>query len=156
MAAIALPISALEPIRLESREAQAETECVVVCSTKEDPDTATVWHIARKTFALKWRFARLTARQDKLIAWLSTTDFSQAPASDLTELAGKLDELIETEHQILSLAHSLGSEIRAWWTKSLALLADQVEHLESIAESLHVAADAESTSLLAVALEQIA
>ena len=38
--------------------------------------------------------------------------------------------------EILQQAHRLGAEIRAWCQSSLVKLADQAEHLDSIAESL--------------------
>jgi len=162
MATMTLSISELEPIRLQAEEAQAETQCVVVCSKQERPDKRTVWNIFWKTAVLRRRFSRLTMRQAKSIEWLVGMDFTRTTSGDLTscsdleKLALKLDEIVADERKILELANSLGSEIRAWWNTSLSLLADQADYLDSIAESLHVAANPECTSLLAVALQEIA
>ena len=156
MAAIALPISELEPVRIEAEKAQAETECVVVCSKEERPDKGTVWHIAWKTFALRRRFSQLTIRQAKLITNLVKTNFTNGSPEQLEALATSIDELVSDEREILASANSLGSEIRAWWSTSLIALADQVEYLDSISQSLHVAADPEASLLMGLAVQQMA
>lgn len=153
MAALALPISELAPV---VDEAKVETECVAVCSKAERADTTTMWHIVRKTYSLKRRFAQIVTRQGELIDKLVGRDFSTTPVAELSSLANSIDSLTTDERELLNLVNGLGAELRVWWATSLLRLADQVDHLESIAESLHVASDPESSLLLALAVEQMA
>jgi hypothetical protein len=67
-----------------------------------------------------------------------------------------LDKIISKDHELLTKANALGAEIRVWWSASLARLAEQVEHLDSIAESLHLAVDSEASALLALAAGELA
>lgn len=156
MAAIALPISELEPIRTESRRAQAETECVVVCATQERAEKGAIWAIIWKTVVLRHRFQRLTARQQKFVSCLIHADFNRTPSHELVVLAQSLDDLVADERNILVQANSLGVEIRAWWEASLLILAEQAEYLDSIATSLRSAGDPEVSQLMGLAVQRMA
>ena len=153
MATMAIPINEITPVVFEAKR---KTECVVECAKAERADTATLWTIARKTLSLKWKFSHLVARQSRFITRLVEQDFSQSTPAELTQLGGALDSLLSEERELLDMVHLLGAEIRFWWADSLSKLANQVEHLDSISESLHVAADAEVSALLATAIEQVA
>jgi hypothetical protein len=155
MATMALPISELEPICIESQKVQAETECVVVCSTKERPDKGTFWAIVLKTIILRYRFSRLTGKQAKLLEDLVDRDFSRSTPADLEKLALRIDGLTSDEREILDLTKKLGAEIRACWNTSLNTLTDQVEYLESISMSLHAAADPEVSLLMGFVAERL-
>lgn len=153
MSALALPISALIPVVDDAKE---ETRRVVVCSQAERPDTSILCSIAWKTMILKWRFAQLTRQQERLILKLTERDFSKLAVDDIRDIVVSLDRLVEGERDLLRQVHQLGSEIRVWWNPSLTKLAEHVEHLDSIAESLHLECDDEASALLGMAVGQFA
>jgi len=155
MATMALPFSELAPVIVEAERAQADTRCVVSCSGSTVADFSTVWQVFQKTISLKFRFAHLVNRQARLIEKLLVREFSDISAGELRCLASKIDELLADERDLLKNAETLGVQIRVWWASSLLKLADQVEHLDSISESLHLAADPEGTALMAIAAEQL-
>jgi hypothetical protein len=155
MAAIALPISQLEPIRRESEKVHADTECVVACAGKETADKATFWTIVYKTAKIAVRLSRLTAKQGRFIKDLVDRDLSRVTPAELDRMAAGLDAIMDGERQILDLSKNLGAEIRAFWSASLNLLAEQVDYLESISTSLHSAADRETSLLMGIAVQQL-
>ncbi len=152
MAALAIPISELTPVVVE---AKAETRRVV-CYSKADTSKlnfGVAWDTLRWTLRARRRFATIVMKQDRLIGQFVERDFSQTPAAELHNLAVSVTELLNDERNLLSEAGKLGSEIRVWWSTSLLKLADQIEHLDSIAESLHAASDQEITALLAMSVD---
>ena len=157
MATLTLPIRELEQsVRNEAEKAQAETECVAMHSSAPRADFGTVCKVAARTLALKWLLSSLVRTQEKLISAYVKQDFTQCSDDTLRETAASLDRIVEKERAILNRANMLGAEIRVWWNASLVKLAEQVEHLDSIAESLHLECDDEASSLLAIAAEQFA
>jgi hypothetical protein len=153
MSTLALPICELIPVVDEAKE---RTKCVVVCSQAERADTVTLWLIARKTLGLRHQLAHLTRRQENLINKLLERDFSTVPVEDMRSIATSIDRLVADERDLLRCVHQLGSELRVWWNTSLEKLSTQVEHLDSIGESLHVASDDEASALLGIAVQQVA
>lgn len=153
MSALALPISELMPVVDQAKE---QTKSVVVCSHAQRADTMVVCNIVWKTFVLKHRLADVARRQEQLIAKLLERDFSATPMDEVRSLANSIDQLVTEERELLSEAQKLGSEIRVWWNTSLVRLSGQVEHLDSIAESLHLECDDKASALLAFAVEQFA
>ncbi len=151
MSALALPIDQLLPLVSEAKE---QTAGVVVSSRAERADISVALHIAFETFGLRRRLAKLADKQAKLISAMSEFDFSTMPAEKMKRTAALVDELVTDEREVLRQAFELGSEIRVWWNRSLSRLAQQAEHLDSIAESLHVASDDKTSALLAFAVEQ--
>ncbi len=151
MATLTLPISELSPVVFAAKE---QTECVVSYSKAVVADFATACAIITKTLSLRSKFSRLVTRQAKLIDSLVERDFNSSPTGELLSLAVSIDDLVADERALLSLVGELGSEIRVWWNTSLIALSEQVEHLDSLAESLHLASDDEASSLLAFALEE--
>lgn len=151
MATLALPISELTPVVFDAKE---RTKCVVACSRAAVADFAVTCQILAKTVVLRHKFSRLVTRQAKLLRALVERDFNSLPDEELLVLATSIDGLVADERELLNLAGELGSEIRVWWNTSLIMLSEQVEHLDSISESLHLAADTEGTHLLALAVEE--
>jgi hypothetical protein len=151
MATLALPISELTPVVFDAKE---RTKCVVACSRAAVADFTVTCQILTKTVVLRTKFSRLVTRQAKLLRALVERDFNSFPAEELLVLATSIDGLVADERELLKLAGELGSEIRVWWNTSLVMLSEQVEHLDSISESLHLAADPEGTHLLALAVEE--
>jgi hypothetical protein len=140
--------------------AKTETKRFVARSQAEPADSvaapAIVWKTAWKTVALKRLLGSLARKQEQLLELLLNCDLSTIPTGDMKNMALLIDQLVSGEREILQGAHQLGLEIRAWWRSSLVRLSDQADHLDSIAESLHAACDLETTTLMAMAVEQFA
>lgn len=156
MTTMAIPISVLEPVIAETEKAQADTKTVVSESGAAVANFSLVVRLAAKTLGLRHRFANLAKKQGDLITDLAGRDYANAELSVLSKLASDIDSLVADERELLEDANSLGAPIRVWWGESLSILASQVEHLDSIAESLHAAADPESTALMAISCEWMA
>jgi hypothetical protein len=152
MATMALPITELGPMVVEAR---ADAKSVVCYSKAAVADFSVWWHVKAGTFRLRKRFSALSLKQGKFIQTLLEQNLSEGSPDDLTKLATSLDELVTSERVLLDMSYSLGSEIRFWWDKSLAKLSEQVEHLDSVIESLRLAADLEGTALMAMAAEEL-
>src|SRR6266851_8746043 len=146
MAALALPFDQVMPI---VREAEAQTRRVVVCSKAKLATWNKVAASARNTIALKFQFANLVRTQEDLIAKLVDFDFPSEQAGRIKHIAECIDVLITNDKNLLRDANKLGTELRVWWNTSLVKLAQQVEHLDSISESLHLECDEEGSLLMA-------
>ena len=153
MSALALPIDQLLPL---VNEAKQRTATVVVSSRAERANITVALQIAFKTLGLRGRLATLADKQAKFISVMTEFDFSTMPAEKMKQTAALVDDLVRDEREVLRQASELGSEIRVWWNTSLLRIAQQAEHLDSIAESLHVASDDKASALLAFAVEQFA
>jgi hypothetical protein len=153
MAALALPISELEPVVLQAR---AETERVVCWSRSAVAGFAGVCHIYVKAFALRQKFSHLVTLQSSLLSRLVEKNFSEVSSGDLEKIAEGLDRIVAGERELLRDAEGLGSEIRFLWNPLLQKLSEQAEHLDSISESLHMEVEPEGSVLLALAAGQFA
>ena len=157
MATMALPIRELErSVCVDAEKARAETERVATYSGSRRADAGTALKVMCATLGLKWLLSGLVRSQDKLLSVYRGYDFNRCSPEQLTEVATSLGRIVNKERDILARANTLGAEIRVWWDTSLRRLAEQVDHLDSIAESLHLAADPDGTQLLALAAEQFA
>jgi hypothetical protein len=156
MAALALPIQELET-KVVPR-AIAETSCVATLSntTIANINRKIVWKVIKRTYFLKLRFEKMVRQQDSIIRSLTTNDFNAVSRTDLNELASLLESLIADERTLLADAHNLGPKIRFWWRKELRALNQQVEYLDSIAESLRIAGNSEAMTVLAFTSELVA
>jgi hypothetical protein len=155
MCTMALPIRELEQsVAMGAEKARAETECVAAHSKASRADLGTACKVAAGTIVLKWLFAALVRSQGKLISAYVEHDFSHYRREDLAQLSSSLDEIVAKDRAILDKVYILGAEIRVWWNASITKLEDQAEHLDSISESLRLAADAEGTALMAMAVEE--
>jgi len=154
MSTYTIPIDELEQ---SVHLACVETECVASRSTQQEAvNFDVVWQIIRKTVHLKFKFADLVRMEQRLINGLIERDFSEWSTNELTELATKIDAIVDGQREILRDVNRLGSITRFWWGKSVIKLADQAEHLESIAASLRMSADSDCEELLAFAVAEIA
>jgi hypothetical protein len=157
MATLALPIRDLErSVCIGAEKARAETERVLTYSGTRPADFGTALKVATTTLVLKLLLGQLVRAQSRLISAYARADLNHFRSQDLAELATTLDKIISKDHELLTKANALGAEIRVWWSASLARLAEQVEHLDSIAESLHLAVDSEASALLALAAGELA
>jgi hypothetical protein len=157
MATLALPIRELErSVCVGAEKARAETERVATYSGMRRANVGTALKVAAKTLGLKLILSQLVKGQDKLILAYGRADLDSFRSEDISELAMSLDKIVIKDRELLNKADALGAEIRVWWSASLAKLSEQVEYLDSISESLHLAADTEGSALLAIAVEQLA
>lgn len=156
MATMTLPICDLGAVIDEAEKAEADTKRVVSVSGAAVATVGLTFEIFRKTISVRKRLSHLVANQADMLTHFTACDFSSGTAEALASFAGKIDDLVAHERGLLADAESLGVPIRVWWESSLSKLADQVEHLDSISESLHLAADAETSGLLAMALSELA
>lgn len=152
-----LPIRELErSVQAEADRAQAGADCVVKHSRAPRADLKATCRVAGATLGLRFLLGGLVRTQDKFISVLVERDFNQWRSQDMAELASSIDGIVSRDRALLEKANTLGAEIRVWWNASLRKLSYQADHLDSIAESLHLAADPETTQLLAMATEQVA
>jgi hypothetical protein len=155
MATMALPICELErSVSVEAEKARTETERVLRYSTASRADILTACKVLVASLCLKWLFSALVRNQDRLIRVYQSGDFMNASDEQLLGLARSLRDIVRKERTMVTKAGSLGVETRVWWDASLRRIAEQAEHLDSIAESLEVECDPEASLLLAMALDK--
>jgi hypothetical protein len=155
MATITLPIRELErSVCLDAEKARIETKRVVKYSTGNRADFLTALKIIARTLILKLLLGTLVRQQEKLIKWCINADFTVFSDEELVELAFRLDKIVVKERDVLDTAYSLGTELRVWWDRSLSQLSQQVEHLDSIAKSLHLEQDSQTPLLLGMMAEE--
>lgn len=155
MATLVLPIRELEEsVRIEAVKALADTKRVATYS-KGQEGLRIVFQVIGRTFVLRHRFAQLSTRQEKLIDGLLAADFTRCKPEELSDFASSINVIVQSERKMLEEISDLGSEIRVWWSGPLRKLPEQIDHLDSIAESLILASDPECLSLLALAAKQV-
>jgi hypothetical protein len=130
---------------------QRETERVVAYSRAEAPRIKDVLRIVQGIVRIKLMFRDAVSNQSKLLMRLTSFDFTTIGPNDIQGLASEIEGMVATGRYILSETDKLGSEIRIWWRPHLTAFAEQIEHFDSISESLRMECDSEATLLLAVA-----
>ena len=157
MAAIALPIRELERSVADGAErARAETERVVRYSYANRADFSTACKVVGVSVLLKWLFAGLARSQGKLISMYQSCDFTQVSDDQMRQLVRRLREIVDKDRDLSVKAGSLGAEVRVLWDASLRIIAEQADHLESIADSLEIECNPEASLLLAMVADQFA
>ena len=155
MATMAVPILELErSVRTEAEKARLQTQRVLAYSTDTHANISTFLGVVAATFIVKFLLWTLVRQQSKLIRYCQDADFTKVGNEDLAKLAHCFDKIIAKERDVLAKASQLGVEIRVWWERSLSQLSEQVEHLNSIAQSLHLECDQETSLLLAITAEE--
>lgn len=159
MATMALPIRELElSVCVGTEKARAETECVVFYSKARADRPSSIALTVKLGFyvsLLRFLLASLARSQRTLIRLYQKADFSRYSNEEIVRVAKSLDRIVERGRPILGKLHILGPRAHALLGAAvLAQLAEQLEHLDSIAESLHVAADEGATALMAIAVEE--
>jgi len=158
MATMALPIRELElSVCVGTEKARAKTECVVFYSKAraDRPSVSLTLKLAFYVALLRWLLKSLVKSQRAMIRLYQMTDFTCYRNEEIVRVAKSLDRVVERGRPILDKLQLLGPRAHALLGATVqAQLAEQLEHLDSIAESLHVAADEEATALLAMAVEE--
>jgi hypothetical protein len=137
-----LSISEIAPLVWE---AKVDARRVVSNSGSPRADLHVAYQIFADTLRLRRRFSTLTRQQSRVIRSLVQRNFSTTPTDEIRRLAVSIDELVLDERDLLKLAYGLGCEIRVWWGALLEKLSAQVEHLDSISESLHLQCSPEAS-----------
>jgi hypothetical protein len=136
--------------------ARSETKRVVARSkSSEFVDIFRLSRAAYETLVLRYKFIHLANCQQNVIGKLVAADFTATDKSKIKSIAGLIDELVNYEREFLSDSKKLGMVTKFLWSKPLLRLHDQVEHLDSISESLHLELDEGTKALMAMALEEI-
>jgi hypothetical protein len=159
MATMALPIRELElSVSVGSEKARAESECVVFYSQARavQPGISVTLKLVFTAGILKFLLYGLTRHQKLLISAYQHVDFTRLSIKEISRVATSLDEAVENGRQVLHKLTMFGPRGQAVWASSIPQLTDQLDHLESIAQSLHVAADPEASLLLGLAVQQMA
>jgi len=158
MSTMALPIRELElSVCVGTEKARAETECVVFYShaRANRPSIGLTVKLSFYIALLKWLLGSLVRGQRTMIRLYQITDFTRYSNEEIVRVAKSLDGIVERGRETLSRLETLGPRAYACLGAGvLAQLADQLEHLDSISESLHIAADEEATALMAMAIEE--
>lgn len=145
-----------EELESEAREASQETRSVLARSkSAENVDLSLLFQAAYQTFVLKFKLHKLVTRQQAVIENLVNTDFTAPPKEKIRNIVARIDELVCYEREVLDDSQKLGMVTRFLWNESLIKLGNQVEHLDSISESLHLALDDKTTALMVMALEEV-
>jgi len=148
---MALPIRELETF--VSDEAKPKTETVIQVTRSSAEGFAVLCKVIAETATLKLVFWHLARRQERLINRLVERQFDAYEETAFGDLANAIDSLVSSEQGMLRELSELGSEIRVWLP--LRRLQAQIDHLDSIAESLHAETDPECMTLLSIAAEQV-
>jgi hypothetical protein len=158
MATMALPIRELElSVRVGTEKARAETECVVFYANARAvrPSLGVTVKYGFYTTVLKWLLHSLVRSQRSIISLYQGTDFTHYTNDEIIWVAKSLDSVVERGRPILCKLRALGPRMHAWiGPPVLAQLEQQFEHMDSIAESLHLASCDEGTALMAMAVEE--
>jgi hypothetical protein len=104
---------------------------------------------------LKFLLASLRRHQRLLIRVLQNTDFTRVSDAETLSLANSLDRIVEKGQSVLARLDSFGPRSKSLLHSSLSQLAEQLDHLASIGQSLHMECDPEVSTLLAAAVEQM-
>jgi hypothetical protein len=157
MATIAFPVRELElSVCVETDKARAETECVAFYSQARAirPGIGMTFKLACAATILKFMLRSLARHQRMLIRAYQGMDFTRFSDQDVLTLATSLDKIVENGRTVVAKLRTFGPRGQALWGSTLPQLAEQIEHLDSISESLHLAADPEGTALMAMAVEE--
>ncbi len=125
-------------------------------------EDASFLDVLRSALRLRGKLDVVVSHQCQLLKKLGTADFDAVPARDTAEIAGLIDQILGDESDLLSQTSKLESKVRAWWNAPfikwwrapLNTLADQMAHLSSIAESLHLDSDDRTSALLGIAVSE--
>jgi hypothetical protein len=159
MATMAFPIRELElSVSVGTGKARAETECVVFYSQARaiSPGIATTLKFVCAATLMKLMLSSLARNQRLLISAYQKIDFTRYGNEELGKAAASLERIIECGRPVLEKLGEFGPRAQRLWGSSLSQLAEQLDHFESIAASLRVAADPEASLLLGLAVRQMA
>jgi hypothetical protein len=107
--------------------------------------------LAFTTLALEFLLRSLARHQRLLISAYQRVDFTHSTDEEIVRVARSLDKIVATARPVLDKLQTLGSRTLARWQPTIRELSAQVDHMDSMAGSLHLECDHEASLLLAVA-----
>lgn len=159
MATVALPLRGLS----------ADVKVVAASANK------TLWHVADKehqsgfllrlicsvlsNVLIRWfthKLATLVAREQKLIDRLNSTSMEELTDVDFLRLADDIQGIVLSTYALVDEAQDMLGPCKSARQSNLEKMRSAADHLDSIAESLRMAADDVCSSLLAELAHQIA
>jgi len=159
MATMALPIRELElSVCVGTDKARAEMECVAFYSQARAirPSIGVTFKLACTAAFMKLLLTSLARHQRLLISAYQKIDFTRYSNEEILRAAASLERIVEKGQPIVAKLGALGPRAQKWWGSSLFQLSEQLDHFESIANSLRVAADPEASLLMGLAVQQMA
>ena len=139
-------------IQEETRE---ETERVIGYSRTQAPKASDVLNIAYRIFVIRRKWRELVSRQSTMVEILTSVDFTSVEPANLKEIAVSLEGAVASGRTLLNETSQLGSESRFWWRNYLRKFGQQIEHVDSIAESLRLECEPDAIRLLASAASRV-
>jgi hypothetical protein len=155
MSASDLTIDQLMPNFSRIQETREEAKRVVRYSCTQTPSVSDVLNIVPMVFTIRISLGKLVRSQSTLLQRFMAADFTRGSQSDIGELAELIEHGVATGRDLLAETNKLGSEIRIWWRKPMREFAQQIEHLDSIAESLRLECEPGVTMLLVSAASRV-
>ena len=146
MATMALPIQTLSAdIQVEAARAQQE-----------------IVRLRPRFHLIAWVQTRIVNRYcgkaiiaaEELVHTLQGADFAAAEKDFLKEIATDLDRIVSLMDAVVEKGSEMPCEYSHVWRPKFDKLSELASHFDSIAESLHVAADPKASALLAFAVAE--
>lgn len=156
MAAHALPIFSLTA-DVKMRVASAEKVCAQARERRGHSDAVAALRMRFAAFAINKRFAKVSDSQERLIRSFKEKGktLESLPLSEIESVASGLDVLIALTRETTQCAQPLAGQWSQHLRQTLSRVSERNGHLESIAESLHMAADPDCGLLLAQAARRV-
>ena len=155
MSAFDLTVDQLIPNVSRIQETREEAKRVVGYSCTQTPSVSDVLNIVPMVYKIRRRLGQLVKGQSILLQQFMAADFTGCSQRDFSDLAELIERGVANGNDLLAETSKLGSEIRIWWRKPMREFAQQIEHLDSIAESLRLECEPAVTMLLVSAASRV-
>lgn len=148
MATMALPIQTLSA-DIQAEAASAQRHIVRLQPRKRFQPM--VWV---QTRIVDYYCCKVIDAEERLIEKLQSADFNRCTQEKLEELATDLDRIVSLTSAVIEKGYELPVEFGNPFKAKFDRLAELANHIDSFAESMHVAADAQCSGLLAFAVAE--
>ena len=108
-----------------------------------------------RALVLKFALASLARNQQLLIRAYQVADFTRCSSEEILKKAESLQKISQRGRPVVEMLRSFGLTKKIW-ESSLSQLEQQLDHFDSIATSLRMSADSETSLLMGLAVEQMA
>jgi hypothetical protein len=151
MATLAAPLFDLQMSARLTASALADAERILGPLIESQNPLHLFFEAIQKTGEVNRKFKYLVETQQKTIDLLVQKDFNSSSREDISSIAQSLDSIIVQNQELLKELHQAPSLLLRIWRSYIRSVESQVQYMDSIAESLHIAADPEATALMALA-----
>lgn len=148
MATMALPIQTL------SADIQVEAACAQKQIVRLQPRKRLSFLVWVQTRVIDHYCGKVITAEEQLISTLQAADFNRCNSEKLEELATDLDRIVSLTLAVIEKGNEMPVEFSNSFKPKFDRLAELANHLDSFAESMHVAADPQCTGLLAFAVAE--